>query len=154
MKIKMVCMMILFFSCCILLNASTVQYLNKIADQKYVSKGDCLKCVAYFLGKRKVGNISNVIRFLKKKKVLRRNAKVNIEGHANRGYLSQLLVRALELKWGMWSSLLGNRYRTAYRQLLKYKIMPSGGWRYMMDGTELIGSITRANQFKQGVRLW
>ena len=154
MNIKIVCMMILFFACCILLNASTVQYLNKVAYQKYVSKGDCLKTVAYFMGKRKVDDISSVIRFLKKKNILRRNAKITTEGYANRGYLSKLLIRALDLRWGMWSKLLGNKYRTSYRQLLKYRIMPSGGWRYMMDGTELIGSISRAKKFKQGERLW
>lgn len=154
MKIKRTLAILFFLACGIILNGSTLQYLNSVVEQEYVTRADCLKCVAYMLGKKNIEDINGVVKFLKSKNVINKESKVTLSGYANRGYLSQLLVRAIGLNGGLWGTFVKSKYRPCYRQLLQYKIMPSGGWRYKPDGTELVGVVSRANQFRKGVRLW
>jgi hypothetical protein len=132
----------------------TLAYLNQLLQQKYVTKADVLKVVAYLAGKKDISDLKQDIRFLYKKGIIRKIYQNRLTKYANRGYIAYLVNKTLKLRHGIWESLFGNKYRITYRKLVKYRIIPKGGYRFYPSGLELVGIIGKANKFREGEMLW
>lgn len=137
-------------------------YLQYLAARQTASVADLTRVVARLSGVRSDWGparepneqvltdwLAETNRLLAQRGIVRDSDKLRPEADLTRGTASLLFVRALRLRGGLAGRWFGLTRRSAYRDLLFAEVMPEGGDRYPMSGTELLSVFQKARERQQ-----
>lgn len=133
-------------------SAGSSAFFRTLYEKPQATRGDLVKAVLFILDAGDTAwSFEESVEILKEKGIIPRNWKIKADETLKKGFLSNVLARAIRastgLRHGLMTRVWGMSDRYAYRECVYHKIVPPGGEKKEVTGGELAASINRTDRF-------
>lgn len=128
------------------------RFFRELYEQPGTTRADAVRAVCFIVNQDSPAwTYDEALAILKETRVIPRNWKIKGDLPLTKGFLCNLILRALQKKCseqgGMMVRMWGVNDRSAYRECLHNQIVSAGGEGKAVAGSELVGAVSQASRF-------